>query len=73
MQLPVWKTQFYSRYVGPLALTIFLPLFPRCSVSLNYRDCVVDISTWARHPMISYSLHFENDICFLKSEGFDEE
>lgn len=23
--------------------------------------------------MISYSLHFENDFCFLQSEGFDEE
>lgn len=46
------KRSYHSTCTGLLALTMFLPPFPQCSLNRRYMDCVVDLSVEAGHPMV---------------------
>lgn len=51
--------QSHSTLPGVLALTIFLRPLLQCSLSLNHRGCVLDISVGSEHPTGSCSLGFD--------------
>lgn len=45
---------------GPLALVVFPPYLPQCSLSLRYEGCVVNVLVEVGCPKVSCSQHLTN-------------
>lgn len=54
----LFKKQSHSRFPGPLALEVSLPLLLRCFLSLRCRNWVVNISIGAGQLMVKWFYAF---------------
>ena len=69
--LVIPRRHFQSRPPGPLVDLVIFPLL-RCSLTIWYVGCVVDVSAGTEHPMICCFLHFDHlclsvcDVCEKK-------